>query len=122
MIQGLLARMIVFAMATILPDGVPAARRPDVLRRDRHHRLAPAPQRGVAARCGVGDPRARRCDPVRVVRWGGLAGSTLVAAAAYLGGSPFVRGTTVTLGTMLAGRQGVLLPLCWVLGLTALVC
>jgi len=59
---------------------------------------------------------------VRVVRWGGLAGSVLVAAAAYLGGSPFARGTTVTPGTMLAGRQGVLLPLCWVLGLTALLC
>ncbi|RSM64940.1 DUF2029 domain-containing protein [Actinoplanes sp. ATCC 53533] len=57
-----------------------------------------------------------------MVRWGGLAGSMLVAAAAYLGGSPFARGTTVTPGTMLAGRQGVLLPLCWVLGLTALLC
>jgi alpha-1,6-mannosyltransferase len=59
---------------------------------------------------------------VRLIRWGGLAGSVLVAAAAYLGGSPFARGTTVTPGTMLAGREGVLLPLCWVLGLAALLC
>ena len=58
---------------------------------------------------------------MRLVRWGGLAGSGLVAAAAYLGGSPFARGTTVTPGTMLAGRQGVLLPLCWVFGLAALL-
>jgi hypothetical protein len=57
-----------------------------------------------------------------VIRWGGLAGSVLVAVAAYLGGSPFARGTTVTPGTMLAGRQGLLLPLCWVLGLAALLC
>ncbi len=59
---------------------------------------------------------------MRLVRWGGLAGSVLVALAAYLGGSPFARGTTVTPGTMLAGREGVLLPLCWVVGLTALLC
>ena len=57
-----------------------------------------------------------------VIRWGGLAGSVLVAVAAYLGGSPFARGATVTPGSMLAGRQGVLLPLCWVLGLAALLC
>lgn len=73
-------------------------------------------------RGGAGDPRARRCGSVRVVRWGGLAGSALVAVAAYLGGAPFARGTVATPGTMLAGRQGVLLPLCWVLGLTALLC
>ncbi|MEU8231061.1 polyprenol phosphomannose-dependent alpha 1,6 mannosyltransferase MptB [Actinoplanes sp. NPDC048967] len=59
---------------------------------------------------------------MRLIRWGGLAGSVLVAAAAYLGGSPFARGTTVTPGTMLAGREGLLLPLCWVLGLAALLC
>jgi alpha-1,6-mannosyltransferase len=57
-----------------------------------------------------------------VIRWGGLAGSVLVAVAAHLGGSPFARGTTVTPGSMLAGRQGVLLPVCWVLGLAALLC
>lgn len=57
-----------------------------------------------------------------MIRWGGFAGSVLIAIAAYLGGSPFARGTTVTPGSMLAGRQGLLLPLCWVLGLTALLC
>ncbi|GAA3349116.1 alpha-(1-_6)-mannopyranosyltransferase A [Amorphoplanes nipponensis] len=56
-----------------------------------------------------------------MVRWGGLAGSVLVGVAAYLGGSPYARGTTVTPGTMLAGEQGVLLPLSWVLGLAALL-
>jgi alpha-1,6-mannosyltransferase len=57
-----------------------------------------------------------------VIRWGGFAGSVLVAIAAYLGGSPFARGTTVTPGSLLAGREGVLLPVCWVLGLGALLC
>ena len=57
-----------------------------------------------------------------MIRWGGFVGSVLIAVAAYLGGSPFARGTTVTPGSMLAGRQGLLLPLCWVAGLTVLLC
>lgn len=57
-----------------------------------------------------------------MIRWGGFAGALLVAVAAHLGGSPFQRGTTVTPGTMLAGKQGLLLPLCWIVGLTALLC
>lgn len=52
-----------------------------------------------------------------LVRWGGFAGSLLVAAAAFTGGSPFARGTTVTLGRLLTGGAGWLLPVCWILGL-----
>ncbi|GGQ87206.1 polyprenol phosphomannose-dependent alpha 1,6 mannosyltransferase MptB [Couchioplanes azureus] len=57
-----------------------------------------------------------------LVRWGGLAGSLLIAVAAHLGGSPFARGTTVTPGSILTGSQGVVMPLCWVAGLAAVSC
>lgn len=54
------------------------------------------------------------------VRWGGLAGSVLLAAAAYLGGAGYVRLVSVNPVTLLRGDKGVLLPICWVAG-TALV-
>ncbi|WP_430789789.1 polyprenol phosphomannose-dependent alpha 1,6 mannosyltransferase MptB [Actinoplanes sp. G11-F43] len=50
------------------------------------------------------------------VRYLGLAGSLLLAGAAWLGGATDPWEPTVTPRTILAGRDGVLLPLCWLLG------
>jgi alpha-1,6-mannosyltransferase len=51
-----------------------------------------------------------------VVRCTGLAGSLLLAGAAWLGGASSPWEPTVTPRTILAGRDGVLLPLCWLAG------
>jgi hypothetical protein len=59
--------------------------------------------------------------PPGVVRWGGFAGSVATAVTAYLGGSGFVRVPSVNPLTLLSGRHGVLLPVCWVLGTALLI-
>jgi alpha-1,6-mannosyltransferase len=51
-----------------------------------------------------------------VVRCTGLAGSLLLAGTAWLGGASSPWEPTVTPRTILAGRDGVLLPLCWLAG------
>lgn len=51
-----------------------------------------------------------------VVRYTGLAGSLFLAGAAWLGGATDPWEPTVTPRTILAGRDGVLLPLCWLFG------
>ncbi|MEV6599299.1 polyprenol phosphomannose-dependent alpha 1,6 mannosyltransferase MptB [Actinoplanes sp. NPDC051346] len=57
----------------------------------------------------------------RLVRWGGLVGSSAMAGAAYLGGSGFERLPSVNPGTLLSGQRGVLLPILWVLGTASLI-
>jgi alpha-1,6-mannosyltransferase len=54
-------------------------------------------------------------------RYAGLAGSLLLAAAAYLGGARSPWQPTVTPRTIFAGANGVLLPLCWLAGTVLLV-
>ncbi|HEY7273564.1 MAG TPA: polyprenol phosphomannose-dependent alpha 1,6 mannosyltransferase MptB [Actinoplanes sp.] len=56
-----------------------------------------------------------------LVRWGGLAGSALVAVAAYLGGLGFTRTPLLTPVQVLRGDQGLLVPLCWIAGLAILL-
>ncbi|MEV4347342.1 polyprenol phosphomannose-dependent alpha 1,6 mannosyltransferase MptB [Actinoplanes sp. NPDC049596] len=50
------------------------------------------------------------------VRYVGLAGSLLLAVAAWLGGASSPWEPTVTPGTIYYGENGVLLPLAWLLG------
>ncbi|MEV0899329.1 polyprenol phosphomannose-dependent alpha 1,6 mannosyltransferase MptB [Actinoplanes sp. NPDC049802] len=57
----------------------------------------------------------------RLVRYLGLAGSLSLAGAAWLGGASSPWEPTVTPRTILAGRDGVLLPLCWLLGTALLI-
>ncbi|GGN29412.1 alpha-1,6-mannosyltransferase [Actinoplanes campanulatus] len=57
----------------------------------------------------------------RLVRYLGLAGSLFLAGAAWLGGASSPWEPTVTPRTILAGREGVLLPLCWLLGTALLI-
>lgn len=54
------------------------------------------------------------------LRYGGLAGSLLLAVAAYRGGAGWHWHPTMTPRTILAGTGGVLVPVCWLLG-TALM-
>jgi alpha-1,6-mannosyltransferase len=51
-----------------------------------------------------------------LVRYAGLAGSLLLALAAYLGGAHRPWTPTMTPGTIFAGRDGVLLPVAWLAG------
>ncbi len=56
-----------------------------------------------------------------VIRYAGLLGSVLLAVAAHLGGvrSPWRPNTDVV--DLLRGGQGVLMPLCWLAGITLLI-
>nr|WP_296069528.1 polyprenol phosphomannose-dependent alpha 1,6 mannosyltransferase MptB [uncultured Actinoplanes sp.] len=54
-------------------------------------------------------------------RYAGLAGSLLLAAAAWLGGASSPWQPTVTPRTILAGENGVLLPLTWLSGTVLLI-
>ncbi|MFI1988212.1 polyprenol phosphomannose-dependent alpha 1,6 mannosyltransferase MptB [Actinoplanes sp. NPDC020271] len=56
-----------------------------------------------------------------LVRYTGLAGSALLAGAACLGGAHRPWEPTVTPLTVFRGENGVLLPLCWVLGVPLLL-
>ena len=56
-----------------------------------------------------------------LVRWGGLAGSVLVAVAAYLGGLGFHRTTLLNPVQVLRGDQGPIVPICWITGLAVLL-
>ncbi|MEV6345987.1 polyprenol phosphomannose-dependent alpha 1,6 mannosyltransferase MptB [Actinoplanes sp. NPDC051851] len=56
-----------------------------------------------------------------LVRLTGLAGSSLLAGAAYLGGARDPWEPTVTPRTVLAGENGVLLPLLWLGGTLLLI-
>jgi alpha-1,6-mannosyltransferase len=60
-------------------------------------------------------PRATFC------RYAGLAGSLLLAVAAWLGGASSPWQPTVTPRTIFAGENGVLLPLTWLLGTALLI-
>jgi alpha-1,6-mannosyltransferase len=51
-----------------------------------------------------------------LLRYAGLAGSVLLAVAAYLGGARSPWQPTVTPRTIFAGENGVLLPVAWLLG------
>jgi alpha-1,6-mannosyltransferase len=51
-----------------------------------------------------------------VVRYAGLAGSLLLAVAAWLGGASSPWEPTVTPGTIVAGENGIVLPPAWLLG------
>jgi alpha-1,6-mannosyltransferase len=51
-----------------------------------------------------------------VVRYGGLAGSVLLAVAAYRSGAMSPWHPTMTPRTIFAGESGVLAPVCWLLG------
>jgi alpha-1,6-mannosyltransferase len=51
-----------------------------------------------------------------VVRYVGLAGSVLLAVAAYRAGASSPWHPTMTPRTIIAGRDGVLTPVCWLLG------
>jgi alpha-1,6-mannosyltransferase len=57
----------------------------------------------------------------RLVRWAGFAGSVLVGASAYLGGSSFTRVPLLTVPQLLSGDRGPLLPVCWIAGLGLLL-
>ena len=56
-----------------------------------------------------------------IVRYAGLAGSLLLAVAAYSGGADRPWTPTSTPRTIFAGDDGVLLPLCWLLGTALMV-
>ncbi|GIF04460.1 polyprenol phosphomannose-dependent alpha 1,6 mannosyltransferase MptB [Actinoplanes siamensis] len=56
-----------------------------------------------------------------LVRYTGLAGSALLGGAAFLGGAHRPWEPTVTPLTIVTGRDGVLLPLFWILGMTLLI-
>ncbi len=56
-----------------------------------------------------------------LLRYVGLAGSLFLAAAAWLGGASSPWQPTVTPRTIFAGTDGVLLPLCWLLGTGLLI-
>ena len=56
-----------------------------------------------------------------VVRYAGLAGSLLLAVAAWLGGASSPWEPTVTPRTILAGENGVLLPMAWLAGTVLLI-
>ena len=60
-------------------------------------------------------PRATLC------RYAGLAGSLLLAVAAWLGGASSPWQPTVTPRTILAGENGVWLPVTWLLGTALLI-
>ncbi|GAB1645867.1 polyprenol phosphomannose-dependent alpha 1,6 mannosyltransferase MptB [Krasilnikovia sp. MM14-A1259] len=57
----------------------------------------------------------------RLVRYGGLVGSVLLAVTAYLGGATSPWHPTMTPRTVFAGADGVLLPLTWLLGTVLLI-
>lgn len=56
-----------------------------------------------------------------IIRYTGLAGSLLLAVAAYLGGAHRPWSPNTTPGTIFAGDDGVLLPLCWLLGTVLMI-
>ncbi|MEV6306850.1 polyprenol phosphomannose-dependent alpha 1,6 mannosyltransferase MptB [Actinoplanes sp. NPDC051861] len=56
-----------------------------------------------------------------LVRYVGLAGSLLLAVAAWRGGASSPWELTVTPGTIFAGRDGVLMPLAWLFGTLLLI-
>ncbi|MEU4691046.1 polyprenol phosphomannose-dependent alpha 1,6 mannosyltransferase MptB [Actinoplanes sp. NPDC023714] len=56
-----------------------------------------------------------------LVRYAGLAGSLLLAAAAWSGGATDPWEPNVTPGTIFAGENGVLLPVSWLLGTLLLI-
>ena len=56
-----------------------------------------------------------------LVRYAGLAGSVSLAVAARLGGARSPWHPTMTPGTIFAGRDGVVLPLAWLIGTVLLV-
>jgi alpha-1,6-mannosyltransferase len=56
-----------------------------------------------------------------LVRYTGLAGGALLGVAAYRGGAHQPWEPTVTPLTVFRGQNGVLLPLCWVFGVTLLI-
>jgi alpha-1,6-mannosyltransferase len=56
-----------------------------------------------------------------LVRYAGLAGSLLLAVAAWLGGASTPWQPTITPGTIYAGRDGVVLPLAWLFGTVLLI-
>jgi len=56
-----------------------------------------------------------------VVRFAGLAGSSLLAVAAYRGGAGWPWHPTMTPRTILTGANGVLTPVCWLLGTVLLI-
>jgi alpha-1,6-mannosyltransferase len=58
--------------------------------------------------------------PARV-RYAGLAGSLVLALAAYLGGAQRPWAPTITPGTIYAGRDGIVLPVAWLLGTGLLI-
>jgi alpha-1,6-mannosyltransferase len=57
----------------------------------------------------------------RLTRYIGFGGSVLLAVAAYLGGARSPFHPPMTPGTIFAGRDGVLLPLCWLFGTGLLI-
>ncbi|MET0417646.1 MAG: polyprenol phosphomannose-dependent alpha 1,6 mannosyltransferase MptB [Actinoplanes sp.] len=73
--------------------------------------------RKVAARHG----RVHAMPRPALLRYVGLAGSLFLAAAAWLGGASSPWEPTVTPRTILAGTDGVLLPVCWLLGTVLLI-
>jgi alpha-1,6-mannosyltransferase len=56
-----------------------------------------------------------------VVRFGGLAGSLLLAVAAYRSGAGSPWHPTMTPRTVFAGDSGILAPVCWLLGTLAMI-
>jgi hypothetical protein len=56
-----------------------------------------------------------------LVRYGGLAGSLLLAVAAYRSGAGWPWHPTMTPRTILAGESGVLAPICWLLGTAGMI-
>jgi alpha-1,6-mannosyltransferase len=56
-----------------------------------------------------------------LLRYVGLAGSLFLAAAAWLGGASSPWQPTVTPRTIVAGTDGLLLPVCWLLGTVLLI-
>jgi len=57
----------------------------------------------------------------RVVRYAGLTGSVLVTVGSHLGGAGFTRRPVAHLVPFFRGDRGVLLPVCWTIGLALLL-
>ncbi|AEV82470.1 hypothetical protein ACWT_1452 [Actinoplanes sp. SE50] len=56
-----------------------------------------------------------------LIRYAGLAGSTLLSGAARLGGAHRPWEPTVTPWTIVTGQNGILLPVFWLIGITLLI-
>src|SRR5690242_3037472 len=94
-----------------------AAAHPAVTHSSRRRAHTPPTLPAVASRHG----RVAAMPGRSTLRYGGLAGSLLLAVAAYLRGAHAPWSPTMTARTILSGADGWLVPSCWLAGTLLLV-